>query len=141
MSALIRAQWYRLASEANAYDADRYNEVISHGGFSKNPHSGKSPTSGYAVSVHPSHGGVEHVIPLSEFTPEHIKAHREAADHLLRHPDYHQGAWVDGDKVYLDVSRVHENQQTAENEGKKHKQLAIYDIAGDKSIRLDHDGS
>ena len=46
------------------------------------------------------------------------------------------GAWVDGNKLYIDISRHYKSQKQALRVGADNKQLAIFDIARGESIYI-----
>ena len=46
------------------------------------------------------------------------------------------GAWLDDDKLYIDISRHYKSKKQALRVGADNKQLAIYDIANEESIYI-----
>ena len=46
------------------------------------------------------------------------------------------GAWMDDDKLYIDISRHYKSKKQALRVGADNKQLAIYDIANEESIYI-----
>lgn len=46
------------------------------------------------------------------------------------------GAWVDNNKLYIDISRHYKSQKQALKVGADNKQLAIYDVANAESIYI-----
>jgi hypothetical protein len=87
------------------------------------------------VGLNREHGGVAHVFPLSALKPEKLAEHRHAIE-ALHGPraDAYQGGWIEGDKVYLDLSHnVHDRDQAIAM-GQKHNQKAIYHIDNDEDI-------
>jgi hypothetical protein len=130
----VHAQWKLASFEPTEQDHENYHSLLKDGGFSHNPFSNKSPDSGFMVGVHHSHGGVERKIPLSEFRPEHLAEHRQAASEALKDSHTYQGGWVQDGHVHLDISRNHQDRDHAIEEGKRHDQIAIYDIKNNSDI-------
>lgn len=118
--------------------------LAKNGGFSQNA-KGESPKSGYMVSYDDSHGGVEHKV-RGNVTASDIYKHKKALvdkysqthggriGSPLDDPSNYHGAWADNGITYLDVSKNVKDLATAAQMAKEQKQLAIYDVAGDKSI-------
>jgi len=105
------------------------------GGFSYNPITRTSPTSGYMVSIHK---GRELVLDTKAVNGVTLATYvRDNAD-LLRQSNNYLGAWhnPENDKVYLDVSRHTESRAEAEALGKKHNQEAFFDLVNGKSVDL-----
>lgn len=107
------------------------------GGFSVHPVTAESPTTGYMCATVP---GAEKIIDskndvTEEVIDQYFETHR---DYLSSRPKLHLGGWIDSesDKVYLDLSERFETQEEAEQAAVKHKQLAIWDIANKKEIRI-----
>jgi hypothetical protein len=98
----------RHTAAAGEYDHARLQDLIANEGFSHHPDRGAAPSSGWMASYHaPEGSGVAAVHHISEITPEHIAAHREAAAGHLNKEKSYQGGWHDtatGD-VYLDASK------------------------------------
>jgi hypothetical protein len=123
------------ASSASKIVAD----ILTNGGGTRSIVVGVPvPTTGYAVSlpghevqipkpVRASEGArMEFVNKVRTFIFDRIG--------LLSQPQYYVGAWVEGDTVYLDVTRVFAERVTAELEGHAANQVAIYDLAKGESI-------
>lgn len=88
-----------------------------------------APDSGYYVCVHPELGETH---PLDrDALPDHVAAFIAANAGLLLADDStaYFGAWVDGGKVYLDVSTRFEDRDEALARGRAANQRAIYDAA------------
>jgi hypothetical protein len=116
---------------AAEYDHARLQDLIANEGFSHHPDRGAAPSSGWMASYHaPEGSGVAAVHHISEITPEHIAAHREAAAGHLAQPDSFQGGWHDtatGD-VYLDASKHHTDLHQARDFAAEQKQKAIFHL-------------
>jgi hypothetical protein len=104
--------------------------VLTDGGATWNP-AAPAPATGYMVSL----VGSEVQIPVAEFTREALDAYM-AENAYRMHAGCFYGAWVDGDTVYLDISKNVAERAEAEIIGAANDQLAIYGIAEDAVIRL-----
>lgn len=126
----IFVQYRKLARAAQVTpkDQENYHKLMHGSGFSHNLLSGQEPKSGYMVGLNGEHGGVSHVFPLTELTPERLAAHRAEIAARGVDPDAYQGGWVEGDKVYLDLSKNVQDREKAVAMGKQHNQKAIYHI-------------
>lgn len=124
---LSRTASRRTALEDHHYDHARLADVIAEGGFSHHPTHG-TPDKGYMVSHDDDGSGIATVHHVSELTPEHIAAHREASAHLLKNPNTFQGGWHDTDdgQVYLDVSRHHHDEHEARKFAVEQRQKAYF---------------
>jgi flagellum-specific peptidoglycan hydrolase FlgJ len=101
--------------------------TLANGGATIDPHT-LQPVElkdGFVVS---RPGGM--VVDQAKFTPALLE--RFAQEHADNGGLV--GAWVDNGKVYLDVSDVVPDQETAMKMGAQSDQLAIYDVAGGKAI-------
>jgi hypothetical protein len=104
------------------------------GGFTYDPHHGKYPTEGYAVSIHPGH---EEVIRSKELSPEAVKGYLDRhGDYIQKHPGAHVGGWYDAEagKWYLDVSHITHDPHEAESLAKQHNQEAYYDLGKHETV-------
>lgn len=91
---------------------------------------GNIPASGYMVSL----SGYERVIDRAEFG---MYAIIEYLICNLKNIDReYVGIWIDGDKVYFDISVNLKNKQVAKACGQAWNQLAIYDVKYKKVINL-----
>lgn len=121
----------RVRASAGPYDHARLQDVIAdpeNGGFSHHPVHG-TPGPGYMVSFDaPEDSGIAAVHHISQLTPEHIAAHRQAVSHLLGEPSTYQGGWHDTDdgNVYLDVSRHHDDENEARHFAVGQQQKAYF---------------
>lgn len=92
---------------------------------------GVTPTSGYAVSCHPDRGLC---LPLSSFDAQTLINWISDHAELLGREDLYVGTWVDCGWVYVDITTVLEDQEEALAAGRRHDQLAIFDLAAGVSI-------
>lgn len=115
-------------------DVENYKNLLK-GGFSYNHATGQNPKTGYMVGLSREHGGVAHTFNLSELNPNKLAEHRQAME-AAGHDgaDAYQGGWVEGDKVYLDVSHNLHDRAEAIRQGQKHNQKAIYHIDSGEDI-------
>ncbi len=125
--------WARYAKAATVdhSDVEAHNALMNGGGFSRHVRTGEEPKSGYMVGLHNDMGGEEAVHDLGELTPQHIADHRARAQ-----GDYYQGGWAHDGKAYLDRSVNVQDHDQAVEMGRKHKQLAIWDIANSREVPL-----
>lgn len=113
-----------------AQDVDHYHALQEpDGGFSFNPHTGKSPTKRYMVSIGENKGATNAVHDLGKLKPSDLAAHRQKVDSLLTDPENFQGGWHDpaDHKVYLDVSRQYDDLGEAGKAAVAGHQIAIFD--------------
>jgi len=89
-------------------------------------------TDGYYASV----AGYEQQVPIDQFGEDTLKAY---LDVVRGHPNKLLGAWVEEGTVYLDLSKHIPDRSTAIEFGVYNNQRAIWDIAADKAIVLDHE--
>lgn len=116
-------------------------------GFSLNQN-GRTPTSGYMVSLDDKHGGVEHKVRgnvnasdiyqhKKALVTKHEQTHNGQVGSALDDPSNYHGAWKDGDTTYLDVSKNHKSIVSAAKAAKENNQLAIYDVKNGTSIKTE----
>jgi hypothetical protein len=105
--------------------------VINNGGATFNLVTGTSPTSGYIVSDE----GQEEVTKLfggavakEMLITSAIKKYISDKGFILSLSDKNLGAWVDSNKLYLDISVVYDNEQDAIEMARKNNQLAYFDL-------------
>jgi len=107
------------------------------GGFSVRPTNGRMPSNGFMVSI-PGHTQIVSEKALSgpqghEIISQYANAHAD----VLRDPRAHIGGWTDKEtgKTYLDVSHNIKSKREAVTTGRKHNQIAIWDVKHGKEIR------
>ena len=108
------------------------NKIFTDGGFSVQVASGSIPSSGYMVSLQ----GCEEVYHTEDITDDTIPGYITRIKELLL-PGAYFGAWLDGSKVYLDVSINLDNLQDALDLARNNSQLAIYNLEDGDSIYLE----
>ena len=113
------------------------NDTLNNGGASFNLLTGEyNPKTGYMVATQ----GNEIVIPLKQFHNASVSEYIAKKSYMLlsgiSNTSLFLGSWVDGDKVYLDISEKVEDRHEAVKLGIERKQLAIWDNANGKEIRL-----
>lgn len=108
------------------------NSLISNGGFTYSINGQPTPCKGYAVSIQ----GREQVYNLSTANAGLILSYIAANSDKLKTDQYFFGAWIDGKRLYLDVSTVILDQENALKFGRDNRQLAIYAIERGETIRL-----
>ena len=110
------------------------------GGFSVHPVSAKSPKTGFMCATVPH---AEKIFQSSEeITQPAIQSYLDQhKDFLSENPKLHLGGWIDPDteKVYLDLSEQFEDEASAVAAGIKHNQLAVWDVANKREVRIRRD--
>lgn len=107
-----------------------YQKTKENGGVTINI-KGDIPTDGYAYAPLKE---TEQVIPVEQFSPQHVNSFRELNKAALEDPRNHVGVWVDGGRVYLDVSRVGSRSRETITEAQGANQLAVYDLGEGRTI-------
>ncbi len=110
--------------------AQAFQRVQEHGGATIDLR-GHEPSSGYAYSPFPE---LERIIPLSMFTPEVLGQFMADAQNALAMPGNYLGVWVDGPNVFMDISHVNPDYESAIQEAKAANQLAIFDLSNMQEI-------
>ena len=108
-----------------AYDATK-----AHGGVTIGLN-GVQPTTGFAFS--PYHEA-EFVVPAAEFSTDTVDQYVGAHMDQLSAPNNYLGVWKDGNEIYLDVSQVHEDRETAMKAAEQANQQAIFDLTNFQEI-------
>lgn len=105
------------------------------GGFTVHAVTGSQPTTGYAVSVFK---GREAVFDVKTLTGKDLWTYAKANWDLLVDADNYFGGWHNPDdgRVYLDVSKVVKSRADAEQLGRAHQQIGIFDFQSGQSIKL-----
>ena len=110
------------------------------GGFSVHPVSAKSPKTGFMCATVPH---AEKIFQSSEeITETAVQSYLDQhGDFLSENPKLHLGGWIDPDteKVYLDLSEQFEDEASAVAAGIKHNQLAVWDVANKREVRIRRD--
>ncbi|WP_439377844.1 hypothetical protein [Amycolatopsis lexingtonensis] len=110
-------------------------KLETEGGFSYDPRTRTSPTSGYAVSVNPE---ANRQLPGPVSTGV-ILGYAYLFGHLLDQPGKVLGAWRDSETgiTHLDVSTVVGDREDALMLARAFGELAVWDYAGGEEIRTD----
>lgn len=104
-------------------------------GFSFQPFYGVAPTRGYMVSARKD---LEERVPLGEVKPDDLYRYMNQHMGLFEaNPRLFFGGWSEEGEFFLDVSRLVNRKRKALQLGRKHKQLAIYDLTVGKSISVE----
>jgi hypothetical protein len=106
-------------------------DIIGDGGGTYSLNGEQVPTDGYIAS----RMGAQVIIPLSEFNPMDIIRYVSEQVVSLSMGSF-LGAWIDDDKVYLDVSTHFHYPEHAIRYGFANNQIAVWDVAGKREIRL-----
>lgn len=105
-------------------------------GFSVRPTNGKIPKSGFMVSI-PGHSKILHASDLvGERGAQIVQQYARENAGVLNDPRAHIGGWTDkaSGKTYLDVSHNIKGRSAAVAAGRKHNQIAIWDVKRGKEI-------
>lgn len=100
-----------------------FNNTISNGGATFSVEQNQYKTGGYAVAT----SGNEVVIPLDRFNQMSIVKYIDRFRHKLG-GNFCLGSWVNDGKVYLDISEIETQQETAVIKAKQRNQLAIFNL-------------
>ena len=112
---------------------DIIKQGIKNGGFTKNAYMEDiTEKKGYIVSIE----GFEKIYHINGDISEIEKDVINYINIIKNKRNHYIGLWVDDDKIYLDLSKHYKNKEKAVINGINNKQLAIYDIANNKSIPL-----
>lgn len=105
--------------------------ILEDGGATFNIATGTSPASGYIVSE----AGHEVVMPMMKneianqiFVTSAVRQYISDKGFELSLVDNYLGAWVDKNKLYLDISRVYDNEDEARAMAIKNNQIAYFDL-------------
>lgn len=103
------------------------------GGFTVDPRTGTDVSSGYAVAIHPE---LSRVVSPGGQVKQALKDYVHDNPEAFEDPTNKFGAWhdPDTDQVWLDVSTVVSDRGEAVELGKRHNQIAIWDIVAGQEI-------
>ena len=107
------------------------SRLIADGGFTYHPVKNISPTDGFMVSRYKRR---EFVADVDKVSPNTLHEYMRKNQDLLVKADHYLGGWVDAGKAYLDISVRHESQEAALKLARKHRQLAIFNLAKFETI-------
>ncbi|MCA1782237.1 MAG: hypothetical protein ABR616_13675 [Dermatophilaceae bacterium] len=109
-------------------------EITKNEGFTYQPISNNSPTSGFAVSPYPER---ELVVQASELSRQTINDYLDKnAPFVAEDPDRHIGGWFNKktNRVYLDVVVVKETQEEALAAAVEFNQLAYFNLSTGEEV-------
>ena len=110
-----------------------YNEILKNGGLTLDKNFNKiDKRTGFMVSIY----GFER--KLDQFTYKDIKAVVNEYKSLLKGCLY-LGFWIDEGNLYIDISKWFRDKSEALKFGKQNKQIAIYNLKTNESIRVIYD--
>jgi hypothetical protein len=116
------------------------DQIATRGGATESIVAGvETPVSGYAVSI-PGREVVHHLLidgdQRREAMAEILYTFAERNKSWLAQPGYYLGAWVDGDRLVLDVTQVTPELGQAVRAGVERDQDAIYNLADGAELWL-----
>lgn len=125
----------RLGKKASV-DGQAINQIVdkihANGGVTYNLFRGDlSGTPNYAVSIYPER---EQIVDGADF--DRIEGYVDDNEDLLNNARNSFGAWLNGDKLYLDVVVTTPDQALATELAKQHNQLAIWDLKNSVEIPI-----
>ena len=106
-------------------------DTLKNGGGTFDIYNKQQATTGYMCSVKDIV-----VININEFNFYLINKIIEKNKNILRRKNIYLGTWIDGDKIYIDISKNYKNKYHSLKIAKKLKQLAIFDLNTFTSIYL-----
>lgn len=124
--------------ETGDFDRNRFHDVVSKAGFSAHPWR-DSPKRGFMASYEDHEGNLGQVHHISDLTPHHLAAHRQAMGHKLMEKGAYQGGWLDKSdgNVYLDASKHFEKEDHVRDFALKNKQKAYFNLHNFQDHYLD----
>lgn len=87
---------------------------------------GDIPHTGFAYSPYKD---VETIIPQAEFSQAHVDNFIEKNYNKLNEEGNHLGVWIDNGKVYLDISKVNPDENSAVVDSLKNNQIGLFDLS------------
>lgn len=110
-----------------------YDEILKNGGLTLDKNFNRiDKNSGFMVSIEGFERKLEH------FTYEDVKAVVNEYKSLLKGCLY-LGFWIDENVLYIDISKWFRDKSEALKFGKQNKQIAIYNIKTNESIKVIYD--
>jgi len=107
-----------------------YEDTRANGGSSTDL-LGKSPTTGYMVSIYP---GRELSLYEEDFTPYAIANYIANHVEVLAREDHYLGTWNTNGLIYLDIALNVPKLEEALSLGLRHRQLAVFSVEENASI-------
>ena len=118
-----------------------HDKARANGGVTWNIANGRSPRTGFAVAISKR---IERIIErplfdsdIEEFCRDNSQA--IAAGNLVFKDQVCLGLWKNEGKWYLDLSIACDTLDEALTIGRQSRQLAVYDLANGKDVRIDYD--
>lgn len=113
--------------------------IVENGGATFNLVTGTSPTTGFVVSER----GFEDITPIfGDNVTRQIIVSSAVAMFIkengfeLNNPENFLGGWIDDGELFLDISRVYDNEHDALRVTVENRQKAYYSIDNDKTTEL-----
>ena len=125
-----RAENKVIARRRAAFDEAVYQKVLDEGGVTISL-DGESPTDGFAFAPSKT---TEQRIPLATFKPEDVDHYLDRHWDQLERKGAHLGLWVEGDYVFLDVSKVGKPTAATLKAAQEAQQLAVYDLGNHDTV-------
>jgi len=92
-----------------------------------------STTTGYVVAIK----GFEKIVAIDNFNKSAISEYiEENLPVFLQYPEAHLGTWVHEGNVYLDISKVYQNENIAISIAKQQGEIAIFNLEKLESVYL-----
>jgi hypothetical protein len=110
------------------------------GGFTYHVTTGQEPTAGYALSIYPDRSFAK---SDKDMTFEDLHNYAEKNLDLLASNDHYIGGWHDPrtGRVFLDVSKVTQDENEAHDLALKNDQIAYFDLHNMKSVEVNKDAT
>lgn len=110
------------------------------GGFTYQPLTDDEPDKGFALSIHPERS---FAMDADKVTYKALEEYVLKNFDLLTNKDNFMGAWHDpaSGKVFLDVSRVTDDEEEAHNLALEYDQIAYFDLARMSSVTVNPDAT
>jgi hypothetical protein len=115
-----------------------FNHIVEHGGATYNMITGElNPNSGYMVGQKEFERIFDFCRNPNIFS-EQVKSYltKKVIDQLICRSDIYLGFWVKDDKIYFDIIWRMTDRNEAILEGRRNKQIAIYDANEKKDIEV-----
>ena len=106
-------------------------DTLKNGGGTFDIYNKQQATTGYMCSVKDLA-----TVDLQDFNFSIIDKIIEENKQLLKRKNIYLGTWIDGDKIYIDISKNYKNKYHSLKIAKKLKQLAIFELNTMTSIYI-----
>lgn len=101
------------------------------GSFNVSKNKIKKPLNGFMCSIKDIL-----IVDKKDFNVKLLKSLVKQNFNLLKKDENFIGTWIDGDKIYIDISKNFGDKEKALEVAKNNKQLAIFDLNSNESIYL-----